>query len=65
MSSLEKEIDETKKKYEETARESEERLKKALEAESRIDELNNSVQRLLYPLAPTSAYGVVHHLLMH
>ena len=46
MSSLEKKIDETEKKYEETARVSEDRLKKALEAESKIDDLNNAMQRL-------------------
>lgn len=48
VSSLEKKIDETEKKYEETTRVSEERLKKALEAESKINELNITMQRLLF-----------------
>lgn len=47
MSSLEKKIDETEKKYEETSRISEERLKKATDAESKIIHLNNSMQRFL------------------
>ena len=46
VSSLEKKIDETEKKYEETTRVSEERLKKALEAESNFEDLNNAMQRL-------------------
>lgn len=47
MSSLEKKIDETEQKFEEASRLSEERLKKALEAESKMHQLNNSMQRFL------------------
>nr|CAD1830833.1 unnamed protein product [Ananas comosus var. bracteatus] len=46
VSSLEMKIDETEKKYEKTSRISEERLKKAMEAESKIVDLNNAMQRL-------------------
>ncbi|XP_042453154.1 myosin-6-like [Zingiber officinale] len=45
LSSLETKIDETEKKFEETSRISEERLKKAMDAETKIIQLNNSVQR--------------------
>lgn len=38
-------IDESEKKYEETSRISEERLKKATEAESKIVNLNNAIER--------------------
>lgn len=51
MSSLEKKIDESEKKFEETSRLSEERLKKAMDAESKIIHLNNSVQRFTYALS--------------
>lgn len=47
MTTLETKINETEKEYEETSRLSEERLKKAMEAESKIIELNNSMQRFL------------------
>lgn len=45
VSSLENKIDETEKKFEESNRLSEERLKQALEAESKIIELKTSMQR--------------------
>ncbi|KAL0368539.1 UNVERIFIED_CONTAM: Myosin-8 [Sesamum calycinum] len=45
VSSLEKKIDETEKKYEETNKLSEDRLKQALEAETKI-QLKTTVQRL-------------------
>ncbi|KAF5482528.1 hypothetical protein F2P56_003088, partial [Juglans regia] len=44
--SLEKKIDETEKKFEETNQISEERLKQALEAESKIIKLKTAMQRL-------------------
>lgn len=43
--SLEKEIDEKDKKYEETVRESKERLKQVLEAESKISQLKDTIKR--------------------
>ncbi|XP_027118946.1 myosin-8-like [Coffea arabica] len=46
VNSLENRIDETQKKYEETSRLSEERLKQALDAESKIIELKTAMQRL-------------------
>ncbi|XP_074586758.1 myosin-8-like [Curcuma longa] len=46
VSSLETKINETEKKFDETSRISEERLKKAMDAETKIIQLNNSVQRL-------------------
>ncbi|ONK63812.1 uncharacterized protein A4U43_C07F19200 [Asparagus officinalis] len=46
VSSLEKKIDETEKRLEETTEVSEKRLKKALEAESKINDLNNLLHRL-------------------
>ncbi|KAG0457447.1 hypothetical protein HPP92_022604 [Vanilla planifolia] len=46
VKSLERKIDETEHKFEEASRVSEERLKKAMEAESMINLLNNSMQRL-------------------
>lgn len=46
MSSLEKRIDETQKKYEETNKLSEERLKQALEADQKIVQLKTAMQRL-------------------
>lgn len=46
VNSLEKKIDETEQKFEEASRVGEESLKKALEAESKIHQLNNSMQRL-------------------
>lgn len=46
VNSLEKKIDETEQKFKEASRVSEERLKKALEAESKIHQLNNSMQSL-------------------
>ena len=44
---MEKKIDETEKKYEETNKLSEERLKQALDAESKIIELKTTMQRFL------------------
>ncbi|XP_039123360.1 myosin-6-like [Dioscorea cayenensis subsp. rotundata] len=44
--SLESKIDETERKYAETNRVSEDRLKKALEAESKIIQLNDAMHRL-------------------
>ncbi|CAL0310411.1 unnamed protein product [Lupinus luteus] len=46
VSSLEKKIDETEKRYEEANRIGEERLKQALEAESKLTQLKNAMQRL-------------------
>ncbi|KAJ1375698.1 P-loop containing nucleoside triphosphate hydrolase, partial [Sesbania bispinosa] len=46
VSSLEKKIDETEKRYEEANRISEERLKQALDAESKIIQLKTAMQRL-------------------
>ncbi|KAJ9700868.1 hypothetical protein PVL29_006277 [Vitis rotundifolia] len=46
VSSLEKKIDETERKYEETNKISEERLKQALDAESKIIQLKTDMQRL-------------------
>ncbi|KAF5195221.1 Myosin [Thalictrum thalictroides] len=46
VSSLEKKIDETEHKYEETKKISEERLKQALEAESKIIQMKTAMQRL-------------------
>lgn len=45
VSSLEKKINEAEKKYEETNKLSEERLKQANDAETKIIELKNSMQR--------------------
>ena len=47
MSSLEKKIDETGRKFEETQRLSEERLKQAVEAESKIILLKTKMQRFV------------------
>ena len=44
--SLEKKVDETERRYEETKNVSEERLKQALEAESKIIQLKTDMQRL-------------------
>ncbi|KAF5194608.1 Myosin [Thalictrum thalictroides] len=46
VGSLEKKIDETERKYEETNKLSEERLKQALDAESKIIQLKTDMQRL-------------------
>ncbi|KAK7245275.1 hypothetical protein RIF29_40114 [Crotalaria pallida] len=46
VSSLEKKIDETQKRYEEANRIGEERLKQALEAESKVIQLKTAMQRL-------------------
>ncbi|KAJ1416832.1 P-loop containing nucleoside triphosphate hydrolase [Sesbania bispinosa] len=46
VSSLEKKIDETEKRYEEANKISEERLKQALDAESKIIQLKTAMQRL-------------------
>ncbi|GER41677.1 myosin 2 [Striga asiatica] len=46
VSSLEKKIDETEKKYEKTNKLSEDRLKQALESESKIIQLKTAMQRL-------------------
>ncbi|KAG8658490.1 hypothetical protein MANES_03G155500v8 [Manihot esculenta] len=51
VSSLEKKIDEAERKYEETNRLSEERLKQALDAETKIIELKTAMQRLEEQLA--------------
>lgn len=45
VNSLEKKIDESEKKYEETSRLSEERLKQALDAETKIIALKTAMQR--------------------
>ncbi|OVA02253.1 IQ motif [Macleaya cordata] len=47
VSSLEKKIDDTERKYEETNKLSEERLKQALDAESKIIQLKTATQRCL------------------
>lgn len=47
VNSLEKKIDETEKKYEEANRVSEERLKQASEAETKIIQLKTAMQRFL------------------
>lgn len=62
MSSLEIKIDETEKKYEKTSRISEERLKKAMEAESKIVDLNNAMQRYFdFPAyLPKHVYSFLH-----
>lgn len=56
VSSLEKKIDEAERKYEETNRLSEERLKQALDAETKIIELKTAMQRFcsfkIYKYAP-------------
>lgn len=46
VSSLENKIGETERKYEETNKLSEERLKQAMEAESKIVQLKTTMQRL-------------------
>lgn len=46
VSSLEVKIGETEKKYEETSKLSEERLKQALEAESKLVQLKTAMHRL-------------------
>ena len=48
VSSLEMKIDETEKKYEEASKISEERLKQALDAETKIIQLKTAMQRWLY-----------------
>jgi len=45
VSSLEKKIDETEKRYEEEAKVSEERLKQALDAESKVIQMKTAMQR--------------------
>ena len=45
VSSLETKIDETEKRYEETNKLSDERLKQAMEAESKIVQLKTTMQR--------------------
>lgn len=45
VSSLEKKIDETEKKYEEASRLCEERLNQGLDAETKLIELKTSMQR--------------------
>lgn len=47
MNSLEKKIDETEKRFEETSRISEERLKQALDAESKFVQLKTAMHRLV------------------
>jgi myosin-5 len=46
VSSLEKKIDDTEKKYQETSKISEERLKQAMDAETKIVDLNMAMLRL-------------------
>lgn len=46
VSSLEKKIDETEKKFEEASKIGEERLKQALDAESKVIQLKTAMQRL-------------------
>lgn len=48
VNSLEKKIDETEKKYEEANKISEERLKQALDAESKIVQLKTTMQRFFH-----------------
>ena len=50
VTSLEKRIDDADKKCAETIRVSEERLKKAVEAESKINNMNKEMQRFLISL---------------
>ena len=47
MSSLERKIDETEKKLQETTKISEDRLKHALDAESKLVKLKTAMQRYL------------------
>lgn len=49
MNSLEEKIDVTEKKYEETRKISEERLKQALDTETKMVQLKTDMQRCLYP----------------
>ncbi|KAF4387032.1 hypothetical protein G4B88_024604 [Cannabis sativa] len=56
VSSLEKKIDETEKKYEESNKISEERLKQALDAESKIIHLKTVMQRCTYHYIYYNAY---------
>lgn len=48
VSSLEKKIDETEKRYEKTHRLSEDRLKQAVEAETKIIQLKTAMQRFFF-----------------
>jgi len=48
VSSLEKKIDDTEKKYQETSKISEERLKQAMDAETKIVDLNMAMLRFSY-----------------
>ena len=48
VSSLEKKIDGTEKKYQETSKISEERLKQAMDAETKIVDLNMAMLRFSY-----------------
>ncbi|CAL0309813.1 unnamed protein product [Lupinus luteus] len=60
LSSMEKKINETEKKYEEANRIGEERLKQALEAESKVIQLKNAMQRLEEKFSDTeSAYHIL------
>ncbi|KAE9590987.1 putative IQ motif, EF-hand binding, Dilute domain-containing protein [Lupinus albus] len=60
LSSLEKKIDETEKKYEEANKIGEERLKQALEAESKVFQLKTAMQRLEEKFSDTeSAYHIL------
>lgn len=59
VNSLEKKIDETEKKYEEANRVSEERLKQASEAETKIIQLKTAMQRFLpFALASLTSFFV-------
>jgi myosin V len=57
MGSLETKIDETEQKFEEMKRAREEWLKKATDAESKINELTNTVLRLALSICVILFYG--------
>jgi len=52
VSSLEQKIDDTEKKYQETSKISEERLKQAMDAETKIVDLNMAMQGVFYLPSP-------------
>lgn len=60
MGSLETKIDETEQKFEEMKKAREEWLKKATDAESKINELTNTMLRLVL-----STYVIFFFVLMH
>ncbi|CAL0299876.1 unnamed protein product [Lupinus luteus] len=59
VSSLEKKIDETEKRYEEANRIGEERLKQALEAESKLSQLKNAMESLAPAIKKAKAWDDV------